>query len=73
MALPFPPMRGMNLDPLPAFRIDPSSQHAPAGEDERMRHASVDHRELKVPIERSSGNRLPIHRGRKCPVPRAIN
>jgi hypothetical protein len=63
--LPFPPMRGMNLNRLLTFGPNPSAQNAPTWKYERMRLAPVDHRELKVPIERSSGNRLPIHWGSK--------
>ena len=42
-------MRGMNLDRLLTFGADLSAQNAPAWKYERMKLASVDHGELKVP------------------------
>lgn len=54
-------MRWAEVNPLPACCFDPSAEDAPAGEDEHMHLAAVEHSQFKVAIERRGGYELPVH------------
>jgi hypothetical protein len=54
-------MRRGDIDPLPGRRLDPSAENAPAGKDERVRIAPIEHGQFKLAVERRTGDRLPFH------------
>ena len=61
MRLPIPPVGRVDVEPFLRFGIDPCMIDAPACEHERMRAAVVEHRQLKIAVERRGGNDLPHH------------
>lgn len=54
-------MRGMHVDALTGFHLDPAIRDPAACKYERMRIASVDNRQLDIAVIRCAGYRLPFH------------
>ena len=60
--LPFAPMSRPHVQPFLGFHFHPAVEYAAAREYERVRAVIIDDGQLKVAVERRSGNLLP-HRG----------
>ena len=52
--LPLAPMGRPNVQPLPGLRIHPTTNDAPAGENQRMGPITVDDSKLNIAVERRS-------------------
>ncbi len=49
---PFPPVRGMHVDPLSGLGIHPATENATAWKHKTVHAVAVDHGQLKVAVER---------------------
>ena len=52
-------MRRTDIEPLARLRLGPAANDPPARKNQGVRAGAIDHRKLKVAIERRAGNSLP--------------
>ena len=67
VAVPFPPVRRINVDPVLGDGVHRPAENAPARENKRVLTVIVDDSEVEVAVERRAGYRFPIH---WCIIPR---
>jgi len=67
VAVPFPPVRRINVDPVLGDGVHPPAGNAPARENKRVFAIIINDGQFEVAVERRAGYGFPIH---WCIIPR---